>query len=180
MRRLVRTTSLGGFGGLSALLAVFAALGAPYGTTPAATRSNVPFCPGKPHELRGPGGRPEPKPGYAAHLIVGGTTVVAGQAPEVKLMNEGSDALRGQNGFVQRWKEHSWSKLPNPFSGDPVPPILVLEPPAFVTGCIGPRTGTRWPPGRYRWVQWYRAMGRGGPDGRHRLQAVFRVIEVEQ
>lgn len=174
----ITSKGLGAFGGFSALIAVLVMLGAPHGRAPVAPGAHHSFCPGAAHTVfGGRPGRPRPKPGYAAHFVFGQRRIVGGQAPEVKLVNEGTDALRGQNGYVQRWRGRSWRKLPNPFAGSAEPLPLVIETPGVKTECIGPLTGSRWPLGKYRWVQWYKAYGKHHrPDGRHRLLATFWII----
>jgi hypothetical protein len=181
IRRALTSTYLGAFGGLSALIAVLAAVGALHSPTPAASTALHSFCPGIPHQVfGGKPGLPDPKPGYAAHFVFGSRRVVAGQSPGIKLVNEGTDALDGQNGYVQRWRGNSWRKLPNPHAGSAEPLIGFLMTPGLMSACLGPRTGPHWPLGKYRWVQWYEAHSRSGPDGRHRLRAVFWIMAREE
>jgi hypothetical protein len=113
-------------------------------------------------------------PGFEARMTVGPGTPLAGEQPSIRIVNSGRDLLEWGNQRVDRSVGGSWIPMRLPGgSAEPAFSILVL--PESVTGCTGPETGRGWPSGTYRWTLNVNAVARSGPDGRHKLRAIFRL-----
>lgn len=123
---------------------------------------------------------PSAKRGFAAHLITGSRSVVAGHRLWVRIVNAGTDALDfGSASRVQRWEGGSWVRMAVPERG--VPGLLSFGLlPRSVSNCVGSITSPEWPNGRYRLVLEVTAIGSDNRSHRHYLHTVFSLTADRQ